>query len=633
MNIVIDERRRTESFIESNSLFEAPPGTVMTGRSHVGDENGATYYEYATLKGSGTATGVVSIKDERWEFLDEEKRDTDFDAPVGRVIIGRKYEGDENGCVKYKTGVVYYNNHKTETYNFGISEARHENGGWNWFVAPDNSVITGKHHYGDETGNTYYCYGHIRFNNLAPILERLRVIVMMDPSDSYFPMRPDDFIKLSRFRRHVEGGSDDGYSKSRGCFVIGNNDHTSEYYNIPVSVINSYHTTGEDFYFNLRPRDKNSVGKGEVFLEPDDNLRGDTEPTGRVPVYYYSESGITLQKGNNGQIQLFVFFGFNEYEATEHVNWNHQGDWEEIRLSVNAEGRIEKAWLSQHGEMKQFESDKLDISYDGTVQVLKVYCHRGTHAFSNEGEKEGYPWIISRCALPLLNQPWQLYEGAWGEVGIYIEGINPAATTGPLGPTKMNNEYSDDDIKITDLIKSYEVLLIPYNRAGVSVETEKEHTFVTDENMVITGRRHSGDETQATTYEQASLMAVDINGNVLDYLIEIVEREWVKAAKESLSGSYYIAPEGYVITGRKHSGDENGYTQYQIAKVYVNHRRAKTSTFKSDTFPQKFGICESAGILVKSPSKFIITGRTHTGDENGRTYYYISYLHADIDPE
>jgi hypothetical protein len=34
---------------------------------------------------------------------------------------------------------------------------------------------------------------------------------------------------------------------------------------------------------NLRPRDPNSFGKGEVFLQPDDNLTGDSDPNYRVP--------------------------------------------------------------------------------------------------------------------------------------------------------------------------------------------------------------------------------------------------------------------------------------------------------------------------------------------------------------
>ena len=43
-------RNTSETFKESNSDFICPPNMVMTGRSHTGDENGPTIYQYASLK-------------------------------------------------------------------------------------------------------------------------------------------------------------------------------------------------------------------------------------------------------------------------------------------------------------------------------------------------------------------------------------------------------------------------------------------------------------------------------------------------------------------------------------------------------------------------------------------------------
>lgn len=74
--IVPNVRTESTGMSKNNSNFLCPAGTVMTGRSHVGDENGTTKYEYSTLKA-----------------LDQ----------MGRIIIG-----DENGVSAYYQGYVYH---------------------------------------------------------------------------------------------------------------------------------------------------------------------------------------------------------------------------------------------------------------------------------------------------------------------------------------------------------------------------------------------------------------------------------------------------------------------------------------------------------------------------------------------
>ena len=98
------------------------------------------------------------------------------------------------------------------------------------------------------------------------------VIVKLHPEEEYYPMNPLDFIRLSRFRHHIGGGTDFGYHKELREWIKGN-DHTPEYYNIPVDYINSFGLNPDGR--NRRPRDDNRGDKWNVFLEPDNNLKGE----------------------------------------------------------------------------------------------------------------------------------------------------------------------------------------------------------------------------------------------------------------------------------------------------------------------------------------------------------------------
>jgi len=254
--IVSNVRTAGAGIKESVSSFLCPAGSVMTGRSHTGDENGTTQYEYATLKAvdpqGRIVIGTITIEDIKWENALQESSGKGYDAPLNRVIVGRQHSGDENGTTQYATGIIKFNGHATEIINYTTSEAKSEAGGWNWFRTDANQILTGRHHFGDENGNTYYCMGTVSCDVTAKPQERFKVMVRLHPGEDNFPMNTLDFIRLSRFRRHNANGSDDGYNKNTGQFV-NNNDHTSEYYNIPVSVINSYRVTDPRYLFTLVP--------------------------------------------------------------------------------------------------------------------------------------------------------------------------------------------------------------------------------------------------------------------------------------------------------------------------------------------------------------------------------------------
>jgi len=638
--IVPKERSRVNLSQESDSEFICPSNTVMTGRSHTGDENGATGYEYASLKAvlnGEIVKGKITVEDVKWEsYSKAEDSGYGFDASLGRVIVGRRHTGDETGLTQYATGVIKFNGYPTEIRDYSISEAKKESGGWNWFVAPNNGFITGRHHYNDENGKTYYCYGSVHCDIEEKPKERFRVVVALHSQETYMPMRPDDFIVLSRFRRHNDGAADDGYNKILHEFVEENNEHADMYYNIPVSVINDSCLKGENVLYTLRPFNEFSLKKGELFLEPDDNLSGDMCPNGRVPVYYYSADGLTPYNIDTGTLQIYMFFGYNDVQLLG----RHQGDWESITIFID-KGKITTAWLSHHTSTIRFDSSELDITEEDGIQVLTVYCDKGTHALYNKGrtisqngiatdstDNAEYKWIITDCMRPLAAQPWKLFSGAWGEKG------QMSMTTGPLGPWyNRSDKWTIDTgaLKISDLIDKNEYLIVPYDIANESVDKESDSLYTAPANKVIVGRIHSGDENAGTTYFYASLKAIDINGNTIDGAITVENVSWTEEHSENSSDEFFIAQNNRVITGRQHDGGENGMTKYQSGQVYFNGKLASVDIPPtSSSYPNvsyRYAVTENLGMQFCAPENFVLIGRVHNGDKTGKTYYHIGYIH------
>lgn len=434
IRIIPNVRSLSSSMKESDSYYLCPTNTVMTGRYHDDDENGQTQYEYATLRAvdenGKTVSGTITVEDVQWSSPVSESS-SNFNAPSNRVIVGRQHEGDENGDTQYATAVVKFNGQATFVEDIIMSDPIKESAGI-WFKTDGVRVMTGRRHSGDENDNTTYYSGTI-VTTEEPIRE-IKVIVSLHPDEEYFPMDPMNFIQQSRFRRHNAGKEDDGYNKVLDAFVEGNNDSDPdehpEYYNIPVSTINKYHTGS--VYSNLRPHDNKSVGEGEVFLQPDDHSRGDSNPNGRVPVFTYSSKKYAAGGKIREVREYWLFFGYNNATAL-----SHQGDWERVTLEIE-DNRIAKVSLDHHGSSEEYDINDVELTTSGGVQTLRVYSAKGTHAtyerigdfglMNTDHTGYGYQWEITKNVKNLADQPWILYAGAWGEVGMWAD------STGPLGP-------------------------------------------------------------------------------------------------------------------------------------------------------------------------------------------------------
>lgn len=652
--IVPNIRMQSESMNESKSSFLCPSNMVLTGRLHSGDENGSTVYEYASLKaisasGEVIADADITVQNVTWVAYDEESTGEGYDAPYGKVIVGRRHYGDERGGTAYAIGEVFYNGHPTFISNYHVSAPKKESDGV-WFKTNGHNVITARHHYGDENGTTYYGLGMIVCDEPTKPDEHIVLHVKMHSEDPYFPMNPVDFIHLSRLRRHVKDGTNYGYNKITNTFVKGDS-HSSEYYDIPLNVIMNQHTPyGKYELMNLRPKDPNSFGKGEVFLQPYDNLTGDSDPNYRVPCIVHYK--------NKNNISYWFFFGYDyaKDDVTGYGSGSHQGDWECVEVELDDNGKIKRAGLSCHTGTNNYPANELEIVH-GKKDELTVYCAKGSHAFYNKPGKYptlhpfgialdydytdnmGYDWVATNCVVSLTDpsQVWKYFAGAWGEVGLWKE------TTGPLGPWQKCGELeimskSHNNPMIKSLIQEDQVLLVIDDKIKKANESKKEsiggEVSITNHKntQILYTYSHDGDENGTTTYYFASLKAVDINGKEECNNITVEDLEWTEWHKQSESQDFFMTTEmqgenshSRIITGREHKGDENGMTRYQTGLLKYKGKLVKVIPYPNAD------MCAYSKVktMVYPKQNLVIIGIKHSGDENGITTYCQGYIVAD----
>ncbi|WP_420125976.1 hypothetical protein [Longimicrobium sp.] len=155
---------------------------------------------------------------------------------------------------------------------------------------------------------------------------------------------------------------------------------------------------------------------------------------------------------------------------------------------------------------------------------------------------------------------------------------------------------------------------------GVSVTESSGQWAIAPENQVMTERRHQGDENGTTTYAFSYChLVLDADDVTVG---PALWTGWMQeSGKSSVGYSEFICPPGAVMTGREHQGDENGNTRYQYADVRYNGLLTSTTPGAWST-PER----ESSGTLQMAPVGEVMVGRKHSGDENGYTEYKYSYI-------
>ncbi|WP_250563148.1 hypothetical protein [Sphaerisporangium fuscum] len=156
----------------------------------------------------------------------------------------------------------------------------------------------------------------------------------------------------------------------------------------------------------------------------------------------------------------------------------------------------------------------------------------------------------------------------------------------------------------------------PASAATVRIELAHTSTFRESSGVeftcpldeVLTGRSHSGDENGYTTY-YCSRVYID------DQQVQVLDADWDVGVQKESDGVPYTAIDGRALVGRWHKGDENGYTRYRTGALIWQGKRVYVTDQRWST-----GMKESGHSYRTSGDK-VLTGRQHIGDENGTTLY------------
>lgn len=130
---------------------------------------------------------------------------------------------------------------------------------------------------------------------------------------------------------------------------------------------------------------------------------------------------------------------------------------------------------------------------------------------------------------------------------------------------------------------------------------------------VIVGRKHSGDENGDTNYRC---------GKVIQFKVLDPPGEHQVLSNEPDDGNYVVCPENKVLTGRKHQGDENAteyFTCSSLKDIWGNIMQVVPQPNWSQNFDEDSHdfTCDENTVMI---------GKYHKGDENGDTSYLCGTL-------
>jgi hypothetical protein len=170
-----------------------------------------------------------------------------------------------------------------------------------------------------------------------------------------------------------------------------------------------------------------------------DLIRGDDRLETMALTYF--DDGLLYTNGEPTGSAFVTYWFFYAYDNGFAVQ-NHEGDWENISIRLEASGPGDwvpvEVYYARHGRSLETlawdQAAKVDL---GGGRRLRVFSARGSHASYpkanrlpsyDDRDELGLTWPTWKRLRFLWSQGWAGYCGAWGSVGHFSD------TTGPLGP-------------------------------------------------------------------------------------------------------------------------------------------------------------------------------------------------------
>lgn len=302
-------------------------------------------------------------------------------------------------------------------------------------------------------------------------------------------------------------------------------------------------------------------------------------------------------------------------------------DADMVQLIVNyAPDACGRAYLMPGANNRDFEKDAFGVVRRDCVSPTYSFGHELGHTMGcNHAPGDDNPVLQGAYSYSFgYRNPSQLFRTimAYACTGAtcprVLQWSNPAVTYNGLvtGTSTQNNASSINNVR--GIVANFRQAGSPYTygscawSAGIK---ESNGTYYTCPNSkVMVGRQHSGDENGTTYYNCCNAYRSGVQA--VPYSLV-----WSASIKES-SGTPYTCPSGKVLVGRRHSGDENGYTIYQCA--YLD--------FGGLTYFTDAATCSWSSGQKESSSNYtcaydrVMAGRQHSGDENGTTWNYCCNL-------
>ena len=162
LDVTVSPGGWSEGQPESASDFTCEGDTVIFGRKHQGDENEPTFYRCAVINPESPFKLT-----QREEYVIPSEKDSYYQCPQNKVMTGRKHTGDENKPTTYRCATIVNSQGRPINQTGGEwSAPMPENS--SHMNCPDNQVMVGRRHEGDEEGLTRIRCANLTNTNPLP---------------------------------------------------------------------------------------------------------------------------------------------------------------------------------------------------------------------------------------------------------------------------------------------------------------------------------------------------------------------------------------------------------------------------------------------------------------------------------